>query len=106
MVPRSYLFVPADRPERYAKAQASGADAVIVDLEDAIAANAKGVARWPSGSTAAAHRPVVVRVNAVGSLELNDDIAACRAGNVQAIRSPRPNARRTRRALQPPPASR
>lgn len=89
MVPRSYLFVPADRPERYAKAQASGADAVIVDLEDAIAANAKGVARWPSGSTAAAHRPVVVRVNAVGSLELNDDIAACRAGNVQAIMVPK-----------------
>jgi citrate lyase subunit beta/citryl-CoA lyase len=36
MVPRSYLFVPADRPEHYAKALASGADAVIVDLEDAV----------------------------------------------------------------------
>ena len=33
---RSYLFVPGDRPERYAKALASGADAVIVDLEDAV----------------------------------------------------------------------
>jgi hypothetical protein len=32
MSPRSYLFVPGDRPERYAKALASGADAVIVDL--------------------------------------------------------------------------
>jgi citrate lyase subunit beta/citryl-CoA lyase len=33
----SYLFVPADRPERFAKALASGAGAVIVDLEDAVA---------------------------------------------------------------------
>ena len=35
---RSFLFVPATRPERIAKALASGADAVIVDLEDAVAA--------------------------------------------------------------------
>ena len=41
MTPRSYLFVPADRPERYAKALAAGADAVIVDLEDAVAPDAK-----------------------------------------------------------------
>ena len=34
---RSFLFVPATRPERYAKALASGADAVIIDLEDAVA---------------------------------------------------------------------
>jgi AmiR/NasT family two-component response regulator len=29
MTPRSYLFVPADRPERFEKARASGADALI-----------------------------------------------------------------------------
>ena len=45
MIPRSYLFVPADRPERIAKALASGADAVIVDLEDAVAPAAKDAAR-------------------------------------------------------------
>ena len=33
----SYLFVPANRPERYERALESGADAVIVDLEDAVA---------------------------------------------------------------------
>ena len=33
---RSMLFVPGDRPERFAKALASGADAVICDLEDAV----------------------------------------------------------------------
>ena len=42
---RSYLFVPADRPERYAKALAAGAGAVIVDLEDAVAPDAKVAAR-------------------------------------------------------------
>ena len=45
MTPRTYLFVPADRPERIAKALASGADAVIVDLEDAVAPEAKSRAR-------------------------------------------------------------
>ncbi|MDJ1371963.1 HpcH/HpaI aldolase/citrate lyase family protein [Gulosibacter molinativorax] len=42
---RTALFVPATRPERIAKAFAAGADAVIVDLEDAVAADAKGWAR-------------------------------------------------------------
>jgi citrate lyase subunit beta/citryl-CoA lyase len=36
---RSLLFVPGDRPERFAKAAASGADAVILDLEDAVTAD-------------------------------------------------------------------
>jgi citrate lyase subunit beta/citryl-CoA lyase len=34
---RSLLFVPADRPERFAKAEASGTDAIIIDLEDSVA---------------------------------------------------------------------
>ncbi|MEO7058008.1 MAG: aldolase/citrate lyase family protein, partial [Caldimonas sp.] len=45
MLARTYLFVPGDRPERFAKAMASGADAVIVDLEDAVAPAAKDLAR-------------------------------------------------------------
>ena len=66
MTHRSYLFVPADRPERFDKALRAGADAVIVDLEDAVAPAAKPAARdalaaW-LGSTEA--RPVVVRINA------------------------------------------
>ena len=38
---RTYLFVPGNRPERFGKALASGADAVVLDLEDAVAAEAK-----------------------------------------------------------------
>ena len=45
MQPASYLYVPGDRPERFAKALASGADAVILDLEDAVALPAKDDAR-------------------------------------------------------------
>lgn len=42
---RSFLFVPADRPERLFKALGSGADAVVVDLEDAVAPTSKDAAR-------------------------------------------------------------
>jgi citrate lyase subunit beta/citryl-CoA lyase len=44
-VNRSFLYVPADRLDRVAKALGAGADAVIVDLEDALAPNAKAEAR-------------------------------------------------------------
>jgi len=42
---RSFLFVPASRPERFAKALDSGADCVILDLEDAVAPDQKPAAR-------------------------------------------------------------
>ena len=66
-LPRSYLFVPGDRPERFAKALASGADAVVLDLEDAVAPAAKDAARdavaaFLSGAGADQER-CVVRIN-------------------------------------------
>lgn len=45
MAARSYLFVPGDRPERFDKACAAGADVVILDLEDAVTPERKGEAR-------------------------------------------------------------
>ncbi|WP_035701022.1 aldolase/citrate lyase family protein, partial [Glycomyces tenuis] len=44
MSPVSALYVPGDRPDRFGKAAASGADVVILDLEDAVAAEAKAAA--------------------------------------------------------------
>jgi citrate lyase subunit beta / citryl-CoA lyase len=90
MMPRSYLFVPADRPERYAKALASGADAVIVDLEDAVAASAKDSARaslaaWLAGGGAS----VVVRINDVAHPGLADDLRLIAHANVAAIMVPK-----------------
>ena len=45
VVARTYLFVPGNRPERFAKALDSAADAVVMDLEDAVAADDKSSAR-------------------------------------------------------------
>lgn len=65
---RSLLFVPADRPDRFAKAAASGAGAVILDLEDGVAEADKAVAlaAVPDGIAAirAVDGRVLVRVNA------------------------------------------
>jgi citrate lyase subunit beta/citryl-CoA lyase len=60
------LFVPADRPERFAKAAASGADAVIIDLEDAVAPAAKEAARAALAAALPA-ASVVIRINAMGT---------------------------------------
>ncbi|WBY03071.1 CoA ester lyase [Ramlibacter tataouinensis] len=76
---RSFLFVPADRPERLAKALASGADAVIVDFEDAVSPERKPQARqalaerWPALDAAARAR-LLVRINALGTPWHADDV--------------------------------
>ena len=44
MIARSYLYVPGHRPERFARALASGSDAVIFDLEDAVPVTSKNEA--------------------------------------------------------------
>lgn len=66
---RTFLFVPGDRPERHARALASNAGAVIVDLEDAVAPDRKGAARTQIAESFAAlpneaHGRLLVRVNA------------------------------------------
>lgn len=75
---RAPLFVPANRPERFAKAAASGADAVILDLEDAVARDDKAAARGMV-ETGFTDLPVILRVNAMGTDWHEDDIAAARA---------------------------
>ena len=44
---RSLLFVPATKPERFTKALDSGADCIVIDLEDAVAEGSKDSAREP-----------------------------------------------------------
>jgi citrate lyase subunit beta/citryl-CoA lyase len=63
MFRRSYLFVPGDRPDRFEKARQSGADAVIIDLEDAVESAHKDVAREAVASWLSPTRPVYVRIN-------------------------------------------
>lgn len=77
---RSFLFVPANRPERLAKAFSCGADAVIVDLEDAVAPQDKTAARQHlahsfSSLTVLQRERLLVRTNALGSPWYADDLA-------------------------------
>lgn len=74
------LFVPGDRPDRFDKAVRSGADAVIIDLEDAVAPDRKADARAAAVDFLSRYRtaavPVQVRVNALETAECLADLAA------------------------------
>ncbi len=78
-VMRSVLFVPGSRPERFAKALAAGADAVIIDLEDAVEQEHKESAREHIREFAAAapDAKFLVRVNDANTPWFDDDVALC-----------------------------
>ncbi|HVF92769.1 MAG TPA: aldolase/citrate lyase family protein [Sphingomonas sp.] len=80
---RSLLFVPADRPERFAKAAASGADAIILDLEDSVALAAKAAARAAVVDELAKPASVIrlVRINPLDAGHLAADLAAARGAD-------------------------
>jgi citrate lyase subunit beta/citryl-CoA lyase len=86
---RSLLFVPASRPERFNKALASGADVVIIDLEDAVAVDAKQAARAALADWLSPERPVVVRINAPGTPWHFEDAALCAHIGVAAVMCPK-----------------
>ncbi len=88
MIALTWLYVPADRPDRVATALASAADVVVVDLEDAVAPAHKAAARadlaellGPGALAAAGRGPdrVQVRVNALGGPWAAADHAALAA---------------------------
>jgi citrate lyase subunit beta / citryl-CoA lyase len=87
--PRSYLFVPGDRPERFDKALAAEADAVIVDLEDAVAPGAKEAARAALTGWLNADRRVVVRINAADTPWFEADLRLCGWPGVCAVMLPK-----------------
>ena len=82
------LFAPADRPERFAKAAASGADAIILDLEDAVSPDAKDGARAALRADFAIC-PVFVRVNAIGTPWHAADMAAVAGAGFAAVIVPK-----------------
>jgi len=97
---RSYLYVPATRPEFFPKAAVGDADAIVIDLEDAVAPNAKQQARENLSqlllSEYANHKPVFVRVN--GDEQVFDDIKAISA-QIAGIRLPKCECADTTRAV-------
>ena len=90
---RSLLFVPGSRPERFDKAMAAGASAVIIDLEDAVAPADKPAARaallaWLL-APARGSRAVVVRINSADTPWFADDLALCGLPGVAAVMLPK-----------------
>jgi citrate lyase subunit beta/citryl-CoA lyase len=72
---RTLLFVPGHRPDRFATAAASGADVIILDLEDAVAPRRKERARENVARYLDDAGPAVVRVNAAGTPWHDADLA-------------------------------
>ena len=92
--PRTYLFVPGNRPDRFGKALASGADAVVLDLEDAVAADAKDAARnsvraWAAEALPGERARAVVRINDLGSPHAAADLAAAAEVGLTAVMLPK-----------------
>ena len=89
---RSMLFVPGDRPERFAKARASGADAVICDLEDAVTPATRPQARLNVADLLRATGrsiPLWVRINPVPTDDALLDLAAVVAARPDGIVLPK-----------------
>lgn len=89
---RSLLFVPGNRADRFDKALAAGADAVIIDLEDAVQPAAKLEAReavrdWLGRSPAG--RPVLLRINAAETAWFADDLGLCASPALAGVMLPK-----------------
>ena len=89
ITPTSYLFVPGNRPGRFEKAFASGADAVILDLEDAVPPSEKQAARSEIATWLNPARQVVIRINATDTEWFRDDLTLCAQPGVMAVMLPK-----------------
>jgi citrate lyase subunit beta/citryl-CoA lyase len=90
---RSFLFVPADSERKLAKGSKSGADAIILDLEDSVTADRKAGARDTALAYLKQHTGrgphLVVRVNALDTGLTDADLDAVIAGRPDAILLPK-----------------
>ncbi|KAF0232071.1 MAG: citrate lyase subunit beta / citryl-CoA [Beijerinckiaceae bacterium] len=90
---RSLLFIPGDDPKKIAKGLASGADALILDLEDSVASSRKPEARRIVCETLRARTPgaprLIVRVNALKSGEIAADLDGVMPGGPASIMLPK-----------------
>ena len=89
---RSLLFVPGNRPERFAKAAASGAHLIVLDLEDAVSPDDKGVARDAISTWLTAGNPGITRINAAETLWYATDLAMLAALPQAAVMLPKADA--------------
>ena len=87
---RSFLFVPGDSPRKLEKSTSAGADALIVDLEDAVAGQARPAARALTRDFVASQGDVWVRINPVGSDDAAADLDAVMPAAPAGIVLPKP----------------
>jgi len=87
---RSFLFVPADSDRKLQKAGDAGADALILDLEDAVAPEARPDARQQAAEYLAGKRNVWVRINPIETEDSLADLEAVMAGAPAGIVLPKP----------------
>tara|TARA_A100001391_G_scaffold23304_4_gene12814 strand:+ start:17663 stop:18550 length:888 start_codon:yes stop_codon:yes gene_type:complete len=108
MATRSWLFVPGDSERKLAKAAAAGADAVVIDLEDAVAETAKTNAREQARAwlhvhgaevTAGPHLRRWVRINALDTPHWRDDLAAVMPAAPHGIVAPKVSSPKQLRTL-------
>ena len=81
--------MPGDRPDRFEKARGSGADAVILDLEDAVSVEGKPAARETVAAWLSPERPVYVRVNGAQTEWFADDLRAVSRPGLAGIMLPK-----------------
>lgn len=90
---RSALYMPASNPRALAKARSLSADVIILDLEDAVAPEAKEDARAAAIATAAeggfGHRELVIRINALDTPWGQDDLAAVAKAEIDGVLVPK-----------------
>jgi citrate lyase subunit beta / citryl-CoA lyase len=96
---RSLLFVPGSRPERFDKALAAGASAVIIDLEDAVAPADKDQARAALADWLRPEHAVIVRINSADTPWFDRDLALCGAPGVAAVMVPKAESAHTLAAV-------
>ena len=95
--PLTYLFVPGNRPERFAKALTSGADRIIIDLEDAVAPGDKpaaraAIAQWFAACMATSGRDcnrVIIRINDAATAWYAEDLALAAKLQVACVMLPK-----------------
>lgn len=93
---RSKLFVPGSRPELFAKALASAADAISIDLEDSVVESRKAEARATvrefllSAEARSTSKVIIVRVNALNTPHFEADVIAITQPGLALLNLPKP----------------
>jgi len=89
MTDRSFLFVPGNRPERFDKACAAGADVTLIDLEDAVAPADKASARDAIRAWLSPSKAVYLRINGADTTWFQEDLALLRLPGIHGVVLPK-----------------